>query len=102
MPYKHWQQEEVDEPAEAKVSTPEEVHVKSLNDHRAIGVLAGIPPTCCGKTKISDAEYHASQGNSLFRQGAAQIRARRVEGAKIQRRAYYIAVHLAERVDRFR
>jgi hypothetical protein len=64
MPRKHWQREEVDEPAEAKVCFPEEGHVKSLNDHRAIGVLAGFPPTQRGKTKIPDAEYHASQGTA--------------------------------------
>jgi len=64
VPRKHWQREEVDGPAEAKVCIPEEGQVKSLNDHRAIGVLAEFSANCCGKTKIPDAEYHASQGTA--------------------------------------
>ena len=54
MPRKHWQREEVDEPAEAKVCIHEEGHVKSLNDHRAIGVLADFPPAEKRKSQMQN------------------------------------------------
>lgn len=70
MPRKHWQREEVDGPAEAKVCIPEEGHVKSLNDHRAIGVLAGFPPTH-GKKRKSQVQNITPRREQLDQAGSS-------------------------------